>query len=286
MKGINLQSVEQSLTGTPKKWRFGFAMLGLAFLGFATPACIAQGGNSHENSDWMGVSLCLLVLLLGVLVLARWRISRLTVHARHGDPYLRQRIESLEKENIELGKTQKEMREYAEHDGLTGVWNHRIIVQRLRQEVDRSRRENLPLSVIMMDLDNFKDVNDSFGHMAGDIVLMEISSTLQSLVRSYDWVGRYGGEEFMVILPGSNFVSARRRAEQFRTAIESAYAMFGEKEIRITASFGAASGFPSTCEAMIEAADAALYRAKNNGRNCVIATEIEPAGSSPEPVQK
>jgi len=232
----------------------------------------------------MGVSVCLIVLLLGVLALARLRISRLAVHARHGDRYLRQRIESLEHENIELRKTQKEMREFAEHDGLTGVWNHRMIVQRLRQEVDRSQRENVPLSVIMMDLDNFKDVNDSFGHMAGDIVLMEIGSTLQSLIRSYDWVGRYGGEEFLVILPGSNFVSTRRRAEQFRTSIESAYAMFGEKEIRITASFGTASGFPSTCEAMIEAADAALYRAKNNGRNCVIATEIEPAGSAPESV--
>jgi diguanylate cyclase (GGDEF)-like protein len=99
-------------------------------------------------------------------------------------------------------------------------------------------------------------------------------------------VGRYGGEEFLVILPGSSFVSGRRRAEQFRTAVESARTSHGETDIQVTASFGAASGFPSSCEAMIEAADAALYRAKSNGRNCVIATEIAPAGSTSVPVQR
>lgn len=286
LEGMNLQRVRPKLRGTVKIWRHGFAMLGLAILVFAAPACRAQGGNSPGNSDWIWISLCLIVLLLGVLALARRRISRLTVHARHGDQFLRQRIKSLEQENIELRRAKQEMREFAEHDGLTGLWNHRMIVQRLRQEVDRSGRENVPLSVIMVDLDNFKDVNDTFGHPAGDRVLMEISSTLQSLVRSYDWVGRYGGEEFLVILPGSNFVSGRRRAEQFRKAVEKAHTTYGGTNIRVTASFGATSGFPSTSEAMIEAADAALYRAKSNGRNCVIATEIEPAGSSSVPIQR
>src|ERR1035438_9562840 len=281
---MNLLSVEPKLRGTLMTWRWDFAVPGLAVLGLAAPACMAQGSNFPVDSDWM--SLVLIVLLLGVLALARRRIRRLTVHARHGDQFLRQRIKSLEQENIELRRAQQEMREYAEHDGLTGLWNHRMIVQRLRQEVDRSHRENVPLSVIMVDLDNFKIVNDTFGHPAGDLVLMEISSIFQSLVRSYEWVGRYGGEEFLVILPGSSFVSGRRRAEQFRTAVESARTSHGETDIQVTASFGAASGFPSSCEAMIEAADAALYRAKSNGRNCVIATEIAPAGSTSVPVQR
>lgn len=281
---MNLQSVEPKPRGNSKTWRSSFAVVSLVMLGFATPACIAQGRGFPENAEW--ISLCLFMLLLGVLVLARRRIRRLAMHVRDGNQFLRQRIKGLEQENSELRQAQQEMREYAEHDGLTGLWNHRMIVQRLRQEVDRSHRENVPLSVIMVDIDNFKNVNDTFGHPAGDQVLVEISLIFQSLVRSYDWVGRYGGEEFLVILPGSNFASGHRRAEQFRAAVEAAHTWHGESEVQVTASFGLTSGFPSTCETMIEAADAALYRAKSNGRNCVIATEIEPAGSSPVPVRK
>jgi diguanylate cyclase (GGDEF)-like protein len=172
------------------------------------------------------------------------------------------------------------MRHYAEHDDLTGLWNHRIITERLRQEVDRSLRDGVPLGVILIDLDHFKQVNDTYGHPAGDQVLKEIGAIFLRSVRSYDWVGRYGGEEFLLILPGSSFVDARIRAEQFRAAVQAACIFDGDTLIQLTASFGVASGFPSDYEAMIHAADAALYRAKDNGRNCVMATEIEPEGSS------
>jgi diguanylate cyclase (GGDEF)-like protein len=93
-------------------------------------------------------------------------------------------------------------------------------------------------------------------------------------VRSYDWVGRYGGEEFLLILPGSEFEPARQRAETLRETLQAAHITDGELSFSVTASFGVASGFPSDHESMIQAADAALYRAKNNGRNCVVATEI------------
>jgi diguanylate cyclase (GGDEF)-like protein len=177
------------------------------------------------------------------------------------------------------------MRHYAEHDDLTGLWNHRIIVERLRQEVDRSRREKTPLSVILADLDHFKSVNDTCGHQTGDLVLKEVGAILQRAVRSYDWVGRYGGEEFLLILPGSGFAGARLRAEELRIAVQSAYINDGKGPIPITASFGVASGFPSKYEALIHTADAALYRAKDNGRNCVVGIEIklpDPADSAPE----
>ena len=125
----------------------------------------------------------------------------------------------LENEKAELMRTREQMRHFAEHDDLSGLWNHRIIVDRLRGEVDRSRREGVPLSIILADLDYFKRINDTYGHPAGDQVLKEASAIFQRMVRSYDWVGRYGGEEFLLILPGSGFMHARQRAEELRDAI-------------------------------------------------------------------
>ena len=166
------------------------------------------------------------------------------------------------------------MRHFAEHDDLSGLWNHRIIVDRLRGEVDRSRREGVPLSIILADLDFFKRINDTYGHPAGDQVLKEASQIFQRMVRTYDWVGRYGGEEFLLILPGSSFVHARQRAEELRVAIAEARVVAGDTTISLTASFGVASGYPASHEELIREADAALYRAKNNGRNCIVATEV------------
>ena len=174
------------------------------------------------------------------------------------------------------------MRHYAEHDDLTGLWNHRIIISRLRQEVDRSQRQGVPLCAILVDLDHFKQVNDTFGHPSGDLVLKEIGATFKRTIRTYDWVGRYGGEEFLLILPGVCFASAHNRAEQFRAAVEKARIRDGDTPIPVTASFGVAAGFPSDYESMIRAADSALYRAKDNGRNNVVATEINPEETSPE----
>jgi diguanylate cyclase len=251
----------------------------LAVLGFAAPACVAQGKSSPDISELM--SLIVIVLLFVALALAHWRMRRVAVHARQGALTTGQRIEDLEREKAELLRVQEEMRDFAEHDGLTGLWNHRIIQQRLRQEVDRSSREGAPLSVIMVDLDRFKNVNDTFGHPAGDLVLKEIGGIFQHSMRSYDWVGRYGGEEFLLILPGSNFVSARKRAEQLRIAVKTARVPYGETSIQVTASFGVASGFPADGASMIQTADAALYRAKENGRDCVMATEIAPPESAP-----
>ena len=119
------------------------------------------------------------------------------------------------------------------------------------------------------------------GHMAGDLTLKETGAIFQRAVRSYDWVGRYGGEEFLLILPGSNFEAARVRAEQLRKTLESTVIVGeGDKTFSVTASFGVAAGYPTNHEAMIQIADAALYEAKNQGRNCVVATEISPQGHS------
>jgi diguanylate cyclase (GGDEF)-like protein len=264
---------------TLRSWLCGFAVLG-----FGAPACLGQGNSPPQIPDWASIGL--IALFIGVLALARWRFHRLTVQAREGELAVRQRIETLERENAELLRAREEMRHDAEQDGLTGLWNHRMILEGLRREVDRSRRESAPLTVIMVDLDQFKHVNDTFGHPAGDLVLKEIAAIFQRFVRSYDWVGRYGGEEFLLILTGTNFESARRRAEELRVAVQTARILSGETAIEVTASFDAASGFPSDPESMVQAADAALYRAKENGRNCVMATEIEPAANPAQPQER
>jgi diguanylate cyclase (GGDEF)-like protein len=217
-----------------------------------------------------------LLIALAVVLTWRWSVHLLVMQKRHLEEAVHHRTEDLEREKAELLRTREQMRHFAEHDDLTGLWNHRIIIERLRQEVDRSHREKTALAVILVDLDHFKKVNDSYGHPSGDLVLREIGAIFQGAVRSYDWVGRYGGEEFLLILPGSSFSGARMRAEQLRLAVQQAHIHDGERAISITASFGVACGFPSQFEPLIHAADTALYRAKDNGRNCVIATEIEP----------
>lgn len=216
----------------------------------------------------------ILAIAMAVVLTWRWSVHLLVRQKHHLEQAVLRRTEDLEREKGELMRAREQMRHFAEHDDLTGVWNHRIIIERLRQEVDRSRREGNPLSVILVDLDHFKNVNDTFGHPAGDLVLKEVAAIFQHSVRSYDWVGRYGGEEFLLILPGSGFAGARLRAEQLRMSVHAAYIHDGERAIPITASFGVACGFPSDYEVLIQTADTALYRAKDNGRNCVVAMEV------------
>ena len=217
----------------------------------------------------------LLLLIFGLWTVWRRRVGMLMQQKRQLEDAVQLRTIDLEREKGELMRTREQMRHYAEHDDLTGLWNHRIIVERLRIEVDRSRREGLPLSIILADLDFFKRINDTYGHPAGDQVLREASAILRRMVRSYDWVGRYGGEEFLLILPGSGYMHARERAEDIRLAFEKARVKEGENVIALTASFGVASGFPANHEDLIREADAALYRAKDKGRNCVVATEMD-----------
>ena len=232
---------------------------------------------------WQNSALRIALVLLSVLLVAalwRWRVHLLVSQKGQLELAVQRRTDDLQREKAELLRAREQMRHYAEHDDLTGLWNHRIIIERLRGEVDRSRREGVPLSLILVDLDHFKEINDTHGHPSGDLALKEISAVFQRAVRSYDWVGRYGGEEFLLILPGSNLASARLRAEQMRVAVEVAHISNGKASIKVTASFGVASGFPADYESILHAADKALYRAKDSGRNCVVALEIDATASS------
>ena len=227
---------------------------------------------------WQNRYLQVGLVLLAIAIVAfssRRKLNQLLQQKKELEEAVTLRTIDLELEKAELLRTREQMRRFAERDDLTGLWNHRIIVERLSREVDRSRREGTPLSIILVDLDDFKSINDTFGHLAGDAVLKGTSTTLQRLVRSYDWVGRYGGEEFLLVLPGSDFAGAQMRAEDLRAALEAARVEYGETQIGVTGSFGVASGFPASSESMIRAADEALYDAKSRGRNCIVARELD-----------
>jgi diguanylate cyclase (GGDEF)-like protein len=161
----------------------------------------------------------------------------------------------------------------AMQDGLTGLSNRRSILDALDQQLAMAGRSGQPLSLLMLDLDRFKRVNDSFGHLAGDAVLHQVASGIASRLRAQDIAGRYGGEEFLVILPGTTVDGAVQLAEELRKSIAAERIGIGEgRAITITISIGVCGGVPAAgqrVEDLIGAADQAMYRAKENGRDRV-----------------
>jgi diguanylate cyclase (GGDEF)-like protein len=171
-----------------------------------------------------------------------------------------------------LVEARESMRFQATHDLLTSLWNRGVIVELMSHEIMRSRRERSCTAMMMCDIDNFKSVNDQFGHAAGDDVLREVARRLHNSVRSYDMVGRYGGEEFLVALNKCNPESAVSRAENLRMKIGSRPIQTPNKPVTVTISIGLALSTEfteCTVEELMHQADMALYAAKAAGRNCV-----------------
>jgi diguanylate cyclase (GGDEF)-like protein len=160
----------------------------------------------------------------------------------------------------------------AEFDPLTGMLNRRAIQTRLRVAFADARQSHHPLAVLYLDLDHFKRINDSHGHAAGDRVLAVAAAAMQAELRECDWLGRYGGEEFLVVLPDAAELVARTIAERIRVRVSESPVQQGETELRLSISVGIAALDESTptVEALIEHADIALYRAKAQGRNRVV----------------
>ena len=149
-------------------------------------------------------------------------------------------------------------------DALTGLANRRALEEILAAEISRAHRFTHQLAVVLLDLDRFKEINDSFGHGAGDVMLRAVSRLLTSLARQGDTVARWGGEEFVVVLPETDLAGASRFAERLRRTIEA----HSVGEMRTSASCGVATMLPEDdVEALLGAADQALYQAKSNGRN-------------------
>jgi diguanylate cyclase (GGDEF)-like protein len=160
----------------------------------------------------------------------------------------------------------------AQTDPLTVLLNRRGFEEHAERELVRARRYNRPLAVVVLDIDHFKRVNDRHSHAGGDVVLLEIAHCLQQGARVSDLVGRWGGEEFILLLPETDLTEAAQLAERLRLGIAGRRIAFGGEEIPCTASFGVAGLAPSdTLDSLIHRADTLLYRAKEQGRNRVLA---------------
>jgi diguanylate cyclase (GGDEF)-like protein len=234
-------------------FRFGWLCLSAALmLMIARRAGPLYDALAHDQKDPGGALLGLTIsflLMVGVLT-----ISRLF------------RVVRQHEEALELTATQ---------DPLTGLANRRSLIQSACEEIRRSGRTGRPMSLLMIDLDHFKRINDTLGHAHGDAVLVAVASALRSTMRAIDHVGRWGGEEFVVVLPESDAEAAVAAAERVRTAIAALQIPHEGRSARVTVSIGVSTlaspaGEPDRLfHALVDHGDRALYDAKDDGRNCV-----------------
>ena len=167
---------------------------------------------------------------------------------------------------------QKQLQVQATRDHLTGTWNRVAVLDLLKKELNRGYREAKPVGLVFLDLDHFKRINDTYGHQAGDAVLRAASEQMCRVMRPYDLVGRYGGEEFLIVVPGCEETNLWKVCERSRKSMEDNLVAYEQKGISFTASIGATIAIPSEhpdVDSLIRAADLAMYRAKTSGRNRV-----------------
>ena len=175
--------------------------------------------------------------------------------------------------NVQLAR---EVEENGVYDGLTGCFNRTHSMRVLQTELQRARRQQAPFALIMLDLDHFKAINDTYGHLCGDAILAAVGQRIRDILRNSDTKCRYGGEEFMVLLPDTSRPGALHVAESLRQQLAETSVTWNEHKVSTTASVGLAMALPKEVDptALIGRADAALYRAKNGGRNQVCETTL------------
>ena len=187
--------------------------------------------------------------------------------------HLREELRLAEVRNLELVRQNRTLSEMATRDLLTGLYTRWFVKDKINQELQRSQRHEFPMSVLMIDVDHFKSVNDSYGHLIGDEVLRDMGRIIRESLRAYDIPGRYGGEEFCLMLPSTEVGNTMVVAERIREKIDENTIRFTGYDVHVTASIGVAGvtgehGFHDA-EELIGLADKALYHAKNSGRNRV-----------------
>lgn len=174
--------------------------------------------------------------------------------------------------NQKLLLTQRELEHLATHDALTEIYNRRAIIELLEAQFARSKRHNQTLCIVMLDVDHFKQINDTYGHLAGDTALKTVATRMKECLREYDYIGRYGGEEFLVVLGDGGYETSLKTAERLNLAVQSEAVAYGGKLLPVTISAGVAvveNIAELSLDQIINAADQELYKAKSNGRNRV-----------------
>jgi diguanylate cyclase (GGDEF)-like protein len=191
-------------------------------------------------------------------------------------------LEALRQRNLELEQLNKKLWVMSHTDELTGYFNRRYIQSRLDEEIARSVRYKTPLSIVLVDLDHFKRINDTYGHLAGDRALQAVAHLIRSALRDSDLIGRFGGEEFLLILTNTDLPGAAAFCHRLCERIQHHPICVGETMLSMTASFGvtALSEQHRTGTELLRIADKNLYRAKDLGRNCVVAS-LNEAGADP-----
>lgn len=265
----------------------------LPAIGIAAYVALAEGSLAEAVGAGVAIMAVLLVAAwfgVGRFVLAPLRVLLDTTRrveagdygARTGFPRSREELSQLgsaldemaarlEAKDAELQRVLAELREQAMTDPLTGLYNRRYFSDALARELSRAKRSGGPVSVMLMDLDFFKKVNDTWGHPAGDAVLKAIGSLIRKSLRGSDIAARQGGEEFAMLMPQTAGAIVAQRAEAMRREVEAMTIQYGTESIRVTASFGVAERGPSTESPadLMKTVDEAMYAAKAAGRNRV-----------------
>lgn len=235
-------------------------------------------GEKKRDGSYIGIALKMRNTAIGVIGMDSAKKHGLSVDDMDLMAILSYQIAA----GVEQSRLFDKIQQLSQIDGLTGLYNHRVFQERLRQEINRRNRTGKPLSLIMLDIDNFKHLNDTYGHQAGDAVLKELAELImsQSRCNTIDTCCRYGGEEFAIITPELELHTAFVVAERLRKVVENNSFEIGDKgqEVKITISLGVAgiSGSDDLSpEELIKKADEALYLSKRSGKNCVNYSPME-----------
>lgn len=242
-------------------------------------AWIIQGPRLQPETNWISTLLSIVSISFYLLLVGNIAYTR-NIKVREAREQQRASHAALQSANLalkyqleEISQLQAQLKQQADSDPLTGAYNRRYFDVSIHRELTQCRRQKQPLSFILVDIDHFKSVNDTFGHQAGDETLIALADILRLNSRGSDIVCRYGGEEFLIALPATDLNTALQRAEQYRSAFAASVIAWQEHRLQSTISLGVAS-YPSQAEdtqALLRCADIALYKAKSDGRNRALA---------------